>query len=200
MDDKRMSLFKAMAQAMGYGGDAINQFLTNKFNPQSVPGAENITNTAMGLLSNLSALPSGIGSKITQAFGQKSPYDVFSGGINWGVDFATQSKTPIKVPEGEWKVIETYGNATGKGYIGNKTNRGYGNSVMLQNTKTGEKLRLSHLTAPAVTQGQTVRGGQVAGFSGATGNVTGPHLDVEYYNSSGKLADVTRSPYISSLF
>lgn len=131
---------------------------------------------------------------ITQTFGQRSKYDVFSGGRNWGVDFATPRGTPISVPDGNWKVESAYAGANGRGYIGNKANSGYGNSVVLQNQDTGEKIRLSHLDKVAVQAGDEIQGG-IIGLSGATGNVTGPHLDVEYYNSRGQKADVLQTPY-----
>lgn len=66
---------------------------------------------------------------------------------------------------------------------------------MLQNLDTGEKIRFSHLSQVGVKTGDIV-GGQPVGLSGATGNVTGPHLDVEYYDKKGKLSDVMKSPYL----
>lgn len=132
---------------------------------------------------------------ITQTFGQKSQYDVFSGGVNYGVDFGVKSGTPVGLPPGEWEVLEAFNQAGGQGRIGDKTNRGYGNSVLVMNKQTGETLRLSHLNRVAVKPGQVVPGGSVIATSGATGNVTGPHLDVEYRNQRGKLNDVLRTPY-----
>jgi murein DD-endopeptidase MepM/ murein hydrolase activator NlpD len=137
---------------------------------------------------------------VTQTFGQNSKYDVFSGNKNWGVDFGIKEGTPLAVPPGEWKVIQAFGGAKGKGYIGDKTNSGYGNSILVMNPKTGETLRFSHLNGINVQPGQVVKGGTVIGASGGTGNATNPHLDLEYRNASGKLADVLNSPYSKYLF
>jgi murein DD-endopeptidase MepM/ murein hydrolase activator NlpD len=140
--------------------------------------------------------------KITQAFGVKNPkVERFSkGGINRGVDISAKTGTPLYVPEGEWKVTETYSRAKGKGYVGNRTNTGYGNSVVIKNTKTGEVMRLSHLSSVGVKPGQILASGSLIGKSGATGNVTGSHLDLEYKTSKGKLADASKTKYVSSIF
>lgn len=132
--------------------------------------------------------------RITQTFGQKSKYDSFSGGVNYGVDFATPRGTPVVIPEGNWKVEQTYAGATRQGFWGNKDNSGYGNSVVVKNEDTGEKVRLSHLDKVAVQPGETITGG-VVGLSGWTGNATGPHLDAEYYDSRGQKADILKTPY-----
>lgn len=133
--------------------------------------------------------------RITQTFGQRSPYDVFSGGVNTGVDYATPVGTPVILPQGDWKIEEAFAQAqpTG-GYIGNKVNQGYGNSIVAINTQTGEKLRVSHLSEVNVKPGDTIPGGQV-GLTGASGNVTGSHADVEYFDQNGRIADVLQSPY-----
>lgn len=142
----------------------------------------------------------GMNIPVTQRFGQRSKYDVFSGGINYGVDYGVGSNTPVTAPAGNWEVVEAKGGAKGKGYIGNKTNSGYGNTLVLRNTDTGESIRLSHLAKIVAQQGQKVKGGELAALSGQTGNVTGPHLDVEYRKPTGKLADITKTGYGQGLF
>ncbi len=138
-----------------------------------------------------------VASRITQQFGIKSPYDVFSGGVNTGTDFAVKTGTPVVLPSGRWRVVQSYDKAQGQGYIGNNENNGYGNSVMVQNLDTGERLRFSHLSKVGARTGD-VLGGGVIGLSGATGNVTGPHLDLEFYDSKGKMGDVLKSPYMQN--
>ena len=66
---------------------------------------------------------------------------------------------------------------------------------MVKNKETGEKLRFSHLNRADVRQGESLKGGTVIGLSGSTGNSSGPHLDLEYYNSRGQISDFMRSPY-----
>lgn len=131
--------------------------------------------------------------RITQAYGVKNPaLEPTKGGINIGTDFAVPKGTPIVLPTGQWKVVKAVSGVKG-GYIGHP--QPYGNTVMVQNTQTGEKIRFSHLSAVRVNLGDVYKGGIVLGNSGATGNVTGPHVDMEYYNGSGKRGDIMGTPY-----
>lgn len=143
----------------------------------------------------------GTKAPITQAFGNYNPnIEVFSkSGVNSGTDFGVGEGTPVAVPDGQWKVLQTYDKAQGKGYIGNKENSGYGNSVLVQNPATGEKLRLSHLSQVGVKEGDVIEGGSIIGASGSTGNVTGAHLDLEFFNALGQLADILQSSYAKGL-
>lgn len=147
-----------------------------------------------------SVLPSGV--RITQAFGAYNPnVEVFSqGGRNWGTDFGVKEGTPLALPSGVWQVMEAYDRASGRGRIGNKENKGYGNSILVRNVETGETLRFSHLSGVNVMPGKTYQGGTVIGASGATGNVTGAHLDLEYKNPQGQYRDILKSPYAQNLF
>lgn len=137
--------------------------------------------------------------KITQQFGNRNPIERFSGGINYGTDIAVPRGTKVALPDGQWEVMEAFDGAEGDGYIGNNTNRGYGNSVLVRNRDTGEMMRFSHLSDAMVRAGQVLNGGTVVGLSGSTGNSTGPHLDLEYYDSRGRISDVLRSRYASMI-
>lgn len=124
---------------------------------------------------------------LTQGFMNYDPtIEKYSGGYNYGDDFGAPVDTPVSLPKGQWKVIES--SNTGD------FNRGYGNSVMVQNTETGEKLRFSHLSQTPLKEGQLIDGG-IIGDTGDTGNVTGPHLDLEYYDPQGNLQDIQQSSY-----
>lgn len=117
-------------------------------------------------------------------------------GINQGTDLVVPVGTPVAVPAGSWKVLSTTTGITGGNLKDYKSSdKVYGNSVYVQNTKTGEKIRLSHLSEVGVNKGDVIDGGVVVGKSGATGNVTGPHLDLEYYNANGKLGDIQATEY-----
>lgn len=133
---------------------------------------------------------------ISGTFGQQygAGIEATKSGKNVGVDFAVPTGTSVAVPQGNWKVEKAVSGVTG-GNLKDYKSAPYGNTVLLTNTETGEKLRLSHLSKVNVSQGQTLSGGTVLGLSGATGNVTGPHLDVEYYNTKGQLADVMQTSY-----
>jgi len=47
--------------------------------------------------------------------------------------------------------------------------------------------RYAHLSSVAVSKGQTVSAGQIVGYEGATGNVTGPHLHFEVYQYGNRV-------------
>jgi murein DD-endopeptidase MepM/ murein hydrolase activator NlpD len=148
-----------------------------------------------------SILPSGV--QVTQKFGNKNPgVEVFSGGINYGTDFGAKKGTPVAIPPGEWEVVDSWGGAKREGFIGNGDNSGYGNSVLIRNTDTGELMRYSHLDRGSVRAqaGQRLKGGTIFAKTGNTGNSTGPHLDLEYIDSKGRYQDVLNSPYAGAMF
>lgn len=47
--------------------------------------------------------------------------------------------------------------------------------------------RYAHLSSVAVSKGQYVSAGQIVGYEGATGNVTGPHLHFEVYQNGTRV-------------
>lgn len=138
----------------------------------------------------------GLAAKVSGTFGQQygAGVEATKNGKNVGTDFAVPAGTPVILPQGDWKVIDVKSGVTG-GNLTDYKNAPYGNSVLVQNTQTGEKLRFSHLSATNVQNGATISGGALVGKSGATGNVTGAHLDLEYYDGSGKMGDVLKSDY-----
>lgn len=132
---------------------------------------------------------------ITQHFGNYNPsVEVFSKGKALGTNIAADVGTPVAVPPGNWTVEKAFTGAK-SGYIGDNENSGYGNSVKLKNTDTGESLHFTHLSDVGVLPGQIVPGSTIIGKTGATGNVTGPHLNLEYYDPQGQLGDVLTSSY-----
>ncbi len=179
---------------------SVDEFLNNEQKQQSVDeflGTQNPENKNMQtvdeFLNPASVLPK---TQITQSFGNYNPsLEVFSGGKALDTNFAANPNTPVHVPHGQWYVISAYTGAAPEGYVGNPANEGYGNDVMIQNTKTGDKLHFIHLAGVNVKPGQIINGAPIVGMTGSSGNATGPNLGVEYYNSEGKLGDVMQSPY-----
>lgn len=128
---------------------------------------------------------------VTQEAGAYNPkIERFSKGINTGTDIGVPVGTPITLPKGNWRIEEAYSGDRGKGYIGNASNRGYGNSVVARNVDTGEAYRFSHLLKSLVGTGQTLSGG-ILGYSGNTGNTTGPHVDIETYGRGQMIPSAT---------
>ena len=139
--------------------------------------------------------------QITQGFGNRNDgVEVFSKGVNYGVDFATPKNTPVAAPDGKWIVVDSNNSSKREGFIGNNDNQGYGNSVLIQNAETGERIRFSHLNQATPNKGDIVFGGELVGRSGNTGNSTGAHLDVEYYDSNKQIRNILGSSYASQLF
>lgn len=133
---------------------------------------------------------------ITETFGERQPgVEVFSGGFTSGTGIGVPVGTKIALPPGQWKVINMVNNARQKGFIGDADGEGWGNNILVQNTKTGEYLRYSHLSQIDVSNGDTINGSRVIGLSGQSGNVTGPHLNLEYITPNGQPADVLKSQY-----
>jgi murein DD-endopeptidase MepM/ murein hydrolase activator NlpD len=94
-----------------------------------------------------------------------SPFGMRWGRLHPGIDIGVPSGTPIHAAA-SGKVI----------YCGWET--GYGNLVVLDN---GGDLATAyaHQSAIAVTCGESVSQGEVIGYSGCTGECTGPHLHFE---------------------
>ena len=92
-----------------------------------------------------------------------------------GLDFAAPSGTPIE--------SVANGVVTEAGYAGS-----YGNRTIVT-LEDGTELWYCHQTSIAVSVGDTVRGGQLIGYVGSTGNVTGPHLHLEVHPGAGDAVD-----------
>ena len=81
--------------------------------------------------------------------------------------------TNIPAPEGTPILAAHSGTVLVSGW-----NDSYGNQVLLDNG-AGLSTRYAHMTATAVTAGETVTAGQVIGYVGSTGDSTGNHLHFE---------------------
>jgi hypothetical protein len=111
------------------------------------------------------------GYHLTATFGQ---YGLWSS-YHTGLDFAAPSGTPIyAVANG---VITS---ASYDGAYGNKT---------VQTLEDGTELWYCHQTSYTVSSGETVRAGELIGYIGSTGHVTGPHLHLEVRPGGGDPVD-----------
>jgi len=111
---------------------------------------------------------------VTSAYGLR--FRGLKPGLHRGVD--------IRVPE------ETEIRAMARGRVRFAgTMRGYGLVVWLDHP--GEVITVyGHLSAIHVRAGESVRGGQVVGLSGQTGDATGPHLHFEVWRHSRQVDPV----------
>jgi murein DD-endopeptidase MepM/ murein hydrolase activator NlpD len=89
----------------------------------------------------------------------------WSSGYHTGVDFAVSTGTPIRAA--------ATGTVVSAGWGGS-----YGNQIVIRH-EDDTFTQYAHLSRIDIRAGSTVTGGKQIGLSGATGNVTGPHLHFE---------------------
>ncbi|GAA3215654.1 M23 family metallopeptidase [Streptomyces thermocoprophilus] len=107
---------------------------------------------------------------------------VWSSGSHTGIDFHAASGTPVHAVG--------YGTVVEAGWGG-----AYGNQVVIR-MHDGTYTQYGHLSSIAVSVGQHVEAGQRIGLSGATGNVTGPHLHFEARTSPEYGSDIDPVAYL----
>jgi murein DD-endopeptidase MepM/ murein hydrolase activator NlpD len=101
-----------------------------------------------------------VNGPVTGVFGEVRP-----GHLHSGVDIAVPEGTPIRAADS--------GRVALMGWVG-----GYGNYTCVQHTATMSTC-YGHQSSFATSNGASVTQGQVIGYSGNTGNSTGPHLHFE---------------------
>ncbi|MFF4894987.1 peptidoglycan DD-metalloendopeptidase family protein [Streptomyces sp. NPDC001068] len=107
---------------------------------------------------------------------------MWSSGYHTGVDFVVPTGTPVKAVGTGTVVTAGWGGA-------------YGNQVVVR-LADGYYAQYGHLSALSVSVGQTVTAGQQIGHSGATGNVTGPHLHFEIRTTPSYGSDIDPVGYL----
>ncbi|GHD38641.1 peptidase [Streptomyces mirabilis] len=116
--------------------------------------------------------------------GYKVAGSMWSSGYHTGVDFVVPTGTTVKAVAAGTVVSAGWGGA-------------YGNQVVIQHAD-GRYSQYAHLSALSVSAGQTVTESQQIGLSGATGNVTGPHLHFEIRTTPNYGSDVDPVAYLRS--
>ncbi|MEV0535165.1 LysM peptidoglycan-binding domain-containing M23 family metallopeptidase [Kitasatospora sp. NPDC050463] len=107
---------------------------------------------------------------------------MWASGHHTGADFVASTGTPLR--------------AIAAGTVVKAGNGGaYGNEVEIK-LADGKYAQYAHLSSIGVTVGQTVTAGQQIGLSGATGNVTGPHLHFEIRTGSEYGSDIDPIAYL----
>ncbi|MFD5451833.1 M23 family metallopeptidase [Streptomyces sp. NPDC003470] len=120
--------------------------------------------------------------------GVGTPYhqsgSMWSSGYHTGTDFVVPTGTSLK--------------AVGAGTVVSAGPGGaYGNQVVIK-LADGYYAQYAHLSSISVSAGQSVTVGQQIGLSGATGNVTGPHLHFEIRTTPDYGSDVDPVAYLRS--
>ncbi|MFG2120043.1 peptidoglycan DD-metalloendopeptidase family protein [Streptomyces sp. NPDC048710] len=109
---------------------------------------------------------------------------MWSSGYHTGVDFVVPTGTSLKAVAAGTVVSAGWGGA-------------YGNQVVIK-LNDGYYAQYGHLSQLSVSAGQTVTAGQQIGLSGATGNVTGPHLHFEIRTTPNYGSDIDPVGYLRS--
>ncbi|MFE3037638.1 M23 family metallopeptidase [Streptomyces canus] len=116
--------------------------------------------------------------------GYKASSSLWSSGSHTGIDFHAASGTSVHAA-GRGTVVEA-------GWGGS-----YGNNIVIR-MADGTYTQYGHLSSIGVSVGQSVTPGQQIGLSGATGNVTGPHLHFEARTSPEYGSDIDPVAYLRS--
>jgi murein DD-endopeptidase MepM/ murein hydrolase activator NlpD len=111
--------------------------------------------------------------RLTASYGQSGSR--WSSGYHTGLDFAASTGTPVRAVH-SGTILEA-------GYSG-----AYGNRIKLE-LDDGTVIYYCHLSSFASSSGEEVGTGEVIGYVGATGNVTGPHLHLEVRPGGGDPID-----------
>ncbi|MDX2527240.1 LysM peptidoglycan-binding domain-containing M23 family metallopeptidase [Streptomyces europaeiscabiei] len=114
----------------------------------------------------------------------KTAGSMWSSGYHTGVDFVAPTGTTLKSVGAGTVVSAGWGGA-------------YGNQVVIK-LADGYYAQYAHLSSISVSAGQSVSGGQQIGLSGATGNVTGPHLHFEIRTTPNYGSDIDPLAYLRS--
>ncbi|WP_217145940.1 M23 family metallopeptidase [Streptomyces sp. AC627_RSS907] len=109
---------------------------------------------------------------------------MWSSGYHTGTDFVVPTGTPLKAVGAGTVVSAGWGGA-------------YGNQVVIE-LADGHYAQYAHLSSLSVSAGQSVTAGQQVGLSGATGNVTGPHLHFEIRTTPDYGSDVDPLAFLRS--
>ncbi|MFF8393508.1 M23 family metallopeptidase [Streptomyces sp. NPDC016172] len=122
------------------------------------------------------------GSYVSTSY--KASSGLWSSGSHTGVDFHAASGTSVHAV-GAGTVVQA-------GWGGS-----YGNQIVIK-MNDGTYTQYGHLSSVGVSVGQQVTPGQQIGLSGATGNVTGPHLHFEARTSPEYGSDIDPVAYLRS--
>ncbi|MGW7418783.1 M23 family metallopeptidase [Streptomyces sp. NPDC054813] len=142
----------------------------------AAPSADASTTTASGFILPVTGGTVGTGYHVAGS--------MWSSGYHTGVDFVVPTGTPVKAVGAGTVVTAGWGGA-------------YGNQVVIR-LADGYYAQYGHLSALSVSVGQTVTAGQQVGLSGATGNVTGPHLHFEIRTTPDYGSDIDPVGYLRS--
>lgn len=163
---------------------AVNS-LTNTFTGQYLFGGDDEVQTTSSQNSapaevNAKGWARPVGGTLDSNYGV--PGNLWASGHHTGVDFPVGVGTPAHAASSG--TVVTAGNG-GK----------YGNQIVIRHQ---ERLysQYAHLSRIDVSEGDKVKAGEQIGLTGASGNVTGPHLHFEVRTGQSYGSDINPVPFI----
>ncbi len=156
---KQLDILKAQQGAIDDELDKLESSLRSSFDPNVLPYKR----------SGILAYPA-LNPIITQTYGSNSFAErAYKTGFHSGIDFKAPIGTPI-IAAGDGIVMA----------VGNNGRVQYGRYVLIKHDNNLATL-YAHLSSQIVAEGDRVKTGQIIGYSGKTGYVTGPHLHFAVY-------------------
>ncbi|MGY6026273.1 M23 family metallopeptidase [Streptomyces spinosirectus] len=167
---------KASAEKPAAKKSAVKKSTVKKSTVKKTTATQASRTTASGFTLPVNSSAIGTGYKVAGS--------MWSSGYHTGVDFVVPTGTTVKAVGTGTVVSAGWGGA-------------YGNQVVIR-LADGYYAQYGHLSQISVSAGQAVTGGQQLGLSGATGNVTGPHLHFEIRTTPNYGSDVDPVSYLRS--
>lgn len=192
---KKSDTLRSLAKKYGADADEIATF--NGLDPAAplavgttiiIPGGEISTpapvgNTSVGRDSFTPVYQGGSGKFLPGFFANPVPNGILTQRVHgWnGVDLGAPRGTPVyAAADGTVIIARTNG----------AWNGGYGSYIVITH-ENGSQTLYSHLKSGTVSFGQSVIKGQIIGYVGTTGRVTGPHLHFEVRGAANPLSSCT---------
>jgi len=145
-----------------------------RFKPEGEKEAQYYDDAGVNTRGFLLATPLSV-ARITSSFGMRRHPVLGYNKMHQGIDFGAGTGTPI-FAAGDGVIVQA------------GRNGGYGNWVQIKHSG-GWETGYAHMSrfAPGAKRGARVKQGQLIGYVGATGRVTGPHLHYEVMRNGAKI-------------
>nr|WSY50070.1 M23 family metallopeptidase [Streptomyces sp. NBC_00886] len=177
----------SLGQKASTGETSTTKSSKSSKSSSSSPSSSSSKSTSATQSADSTSTSSGYALPVTGATigtGYRVAGSMWSSGYHTGVDFVVPTGTTIKAIAAGTVVSAAYDGA-------------YGNEVVIRHAD-GKYSQYAHMSQLSVSAGQTVTEGQRIGLSGATGNVTGPHLHFEIRTTPYYGSDVDPVAYLRS--
>jgi murein DD-endopeptidase MepM/ murein hydrolase activator NlpD len=158
--------FASVVNAAAGAAGSDQMMMDYGLDPDAIPDAQELPGELQDVTAEGGRLPSS--SVITSSYGWRW------GRMHKGVDYGENSGTPISIIQ------------PGQVSYAGWNDGGYGNLITVSHPG-GTTTAYAHLSRINVRVGQQIEPGTVIGYTGSTGNSTGPHLHFEIRRGGGQI-------------